>query len=98
MAGRNKPPVHASSILHSLCEASFPCSLEEEEEPLYAVADLHGDLGQALAALRLVGLADATGSWTGGKATLVQTGDLLDRGPDSLALVSLFERLKVAAL
>lgn len=34
------------------------------------------------------------GSWVGGEAVLVQTGDLLDRGPDSIGLVAMFRRLQ----
>ena len=60
-----------------------------------AIGDLHGDLEQGYTALRLAGVVNVQGSWSGGKATLVQTGDLLDRGPNSLGLVELFERLKV---
>lgn len=60
-----------------------------------AIGDLHGDLEQGRTALRLAGLINVQGAWSGGKATLVQTGDLLDRGPNSLDLVELFERLKV---
>ena len=64
-------------------------------DTIFAIGDLHGDLAQAEAALELVGLTDSSGNWQGGSSTLVQTGDLLDRGPDSLALVQLFEGLKV---
>ncbi len=62
------------------------------------MADLHGDLNQTLAALRLAGAVDGNGRWAGGRATLVQTGDVLDRGPDSLAIVALLERLRVRTL
>ena len=64
-------------------------------DTLFAIGDLHGDLEQGYTALKLAGLVNANGLWSGGKATLVQTGDLLDRGPNSLQLVELFERLKV---
>lgn len=36
------------------------------------------------------------GAWAGGTATLVQTGDVVDRGPDSLAVLALLDRLKVS--
>ena len=61
---------------------------------VYAIADLHGDYDQAIAALRLCGLIAADGSWAGGNATLVQTGDLVDRGPDSLKVLELFRTLR----
>lgn len=64
-------------------------------DAIFAIGDLHGDLSQAQAALALASLTDSSGHWRGGAASLVQTGDLLDRGPDSLALVDLFEKLKV---
>ena len=37
---------------------------------------------------------DEQGAWAGGDATLVQTGDMFDRGPESLAVLGLLERLK----
>ena len=56
---------------------------------LFAIGDLHGDLERARAALRLCGLANTT-AWTGRQATLVQTGDLVDRGASSLNVMKLF--------
>jgi hypothetical protein len=62
-------------------------------ERLVAIGDLHADLPQALAVLRLAGLVDDAGRWSGGTATLVQTGDTTDRGPDSKEVLELLERL-----
>jgi hypothetical protein len=56
--------------------------------PVYALGDLHGDLDNAIATLRIAGLVDEKGHWTGGTAILVQTGDVVDRGPDSKALLA----------
>ena len=64
---------------------------------LFAVGDLHGDVAQAHAALRLLGLIDDDRKWAGGNATLVQTGDLVDRGPESLPLVRYFQALQAQA-
>ncbi|KAJ9521504.1 hypothetical protein QJQ45_008801 [Haematococcus lacustris] len=36
-------------------------------------------------------------AWAGGRSSLVQTGDIVDRGPDSLAALHLFHRLKAEA-
>jgi hypothetical protein len=41
---------------------------------LVAIGDIHGDLAKARRALRLAGLADASGNWTGGDAVCVQVG------------------------
>lgn len=55
-----------------------------------AIGDLHGDMAQALRALALAGVVglDPDGSnravWTGGNTTLVQLGDILDRGDEEI--------------
>lgn len=59
-----------------------------------AIGDVHSDPPAALAALRLAGVVDASGAWTGGNTWLVQTGDLFDRGPDSKGTLALFQRLE----
>ena len=64
-------------------------------DTLIAIGDLHGDIEQGYTALKVAGLLNRHNLWSGGQATLVQTGDLLDRGPNSVQLVQLFERLKV---
>jgi hypothetical protein len=45
-----------------------------------AVGDIHGDVAAFKAILEQTGLVDGQSRWTGGNATLVQTGDYLDRG------------------
>jgi hypothetical protein len=62
-----------------------------------AFADLHGDLKQAHAVLKAVGASNETHLWAAGSCTLVQTGDLVDRGPESLAVTQLFEDIKAEA-
>jgi len=61
---------------------------------LVAVGDLHGDLDNALAVLQLAGVVDTEGHWSGGTTTLVQTGDVTDRGPDSRELIELLAVLE----
>ena len=51
---------------------------------IVAVGDLHGDYDAWIAIARGAGLIDARNRWAGGPATLVQLGDITDRGPDSL--------------
>ncbi|MCB9796887.1 MAG: metallophosphoesterase [Alphaproteobacteria bacterium] len=65
-----------------------------EPARVVALGDLHADLGQALAALRLLEVVDAEGRWSGGETVLVQTGDQTDRGPDSKEVLELLMRLQ----
>jgi Calcineurin-like phosphoesterase len=67
------------------------------EARLVAIGDLHADLPQALAVLRMAGLVDDAGRWSGGRDTLVQTGDTTDRGPDSGPVIELLRRLQAEA-
>lgn len=64
---------------------------------LVAVGDLHGDLAKARRAFRLAGLIDDRDRWAGGTATVVQVGDVLDRGDQELQLLYWLERLAVQA-
>ncbi|OIV97200.1 hypothetical protein TanjilG_28951 [Lupinus angustifolius] len=61
---------------------------------LIAIGDLHGDLEKSKQALRLAGLIDASDRYTGGSATVVQVGDVLDRGGDELKILYFLEKLK----
>jgi hypothetical protein len=65
---------------------------------LISVPDLHGDYERAVQVLEAAGVMDArSGAWSGGSTTLVQTGDIVDRGPDSLKIYKLFARLATEA-
>lgn len=62
-----------------------------------AVGDLHGDFDAWIAIARAAGLVDVHNRWAGGSTTLVQMGDITDRGPDSLKIVRNLEELQRAA-
>ncbi|MBI1899278.1 MAG: metallophosphoesterase [Acidobacteria bacterium] len=66
-------------------------------EKVVAIGDLHGDYEQFLVVLRAAGLVDARAKWIGGRAHLVQTGDVLDRGPDSRNIMDLLIELATEA-
>ena len=68
-----------------------------EEPRIVAVGDVHGDLEAFTAILRQAGLIDAGGRWVGGRSRLVQTGDLLDRGPAPRAVMDLLIDLEKQA-
>lgn len=63
------------------------------ESRVVAFADVHGDLQALRSILRATKLVDENDSWIGGDTILVQTGDLLDRGPDERAVVDLMLKL-----
>ena len=61
---------------------------------IIAVGDLHGDYEAWAAIVGAAGLVDGKGRWSGGSATLVQLGDVPDRGPDSLKIVRQLMKLQ----
>jgi len=63
---------------------------------IIAIGDIHGDLQKALACLELAGvLAENDGHvrWVGGDTTVVQLGDVLDRGDSEISTVLLLREL-----
>lgn len=55
----------------------------DQVERIVAVGDVHGAYDRLLEILRAASVIDGSNKWIGGKTHLVQTGDVLDRGPDS---------------
>jgi hypothetical protein len=64
---------------------------------LYAIGDIHGSIDGFKSILKAAGLADASGKWTGGRAQLVQTGDYMDRGEGTRAVLDLLMALETQA-
>jgi hypothetical protein len=64
---------------------------------IVAIGDIHGDYEAFTSLLRDTGLIDEKLRWTGGKTHLVQTGDVLDRGPDSRKVLDLIQSLEKQA-
>ena len=60
---------------------------------IVAVGDLHGDYEAWIDIARDAGLIDAKKKWIGGKTVLVQTGDITDRGADSLKIIRHLQKL-----
>ncbi|KAI8336139.1 Metallo-dependent phosphatase-like protein [Chlamydoabsidia padenii] len=61
------------------------------------MGDLHGDLQNTKKILHLAGLIDDNAHWSGGDAVYVQTGDVLDRGTDTIELYKLIQQLRKEA-
>jgi hypothetical protein len=62
-----------------------------------AIGDLHGDLENAREAFRLAQVIDDAGDWATGTDTVVQMGDVVDRGPHGHTILDFLERLKAQA-
>ncbi|GAA5883352.1 hypothetical protein JCM3774_002032 [Rhodotorula dairenensis] len=67
------------------------------QQRIIAVGDIHGDLPALMQILRRAHLVDLRGRWIGGHDILVQTGDIVDRGPDTIALYRFFQELRPQA-
>jgi hypothetical protein len=63
-------------------------------ERVVAFADVHGAYPELVALLQAVGVVDGRLRWSAGKAHVVSTGDLLDRGADSRKVMDLLMRLQ----
>ena len=65
---------------------------------LIAVGDVHGQFEGLVKILRKAGIIDAEHNWCGGHNRLLQIGDILDRGPFSLKVDALLDKLQTQAL
>ncbi len=62
-------------------------------ERVVAFADVHGAFDDWTALLIELNVIDSKLNWSGGKTHLISTGDLIDRGPGSRAVVELLMKL-----
>ena len=69
----------------------------ENVDTVIAIGDLHGDFDSYLATLKAAGLIDSKGKWAGGETHLVQTGDIPDRGPDTIKIMEHIDNLRKQA-
>ncbi|KAI0058684.1 Metallo-dependent phosphatase [Artomyces pyxidatus] len=69
----------------------------ERRSRIVAVGDLHGDIGNAQKVLEMAGVVRSDGTWSGNVDVFVQTGDIIDRGDDTIKLFSWMEDLRVQA-
>ncbi|KAF8529881.1 Metallo-dependent phosphatase-like protein [Gautieria morchelliformis] len=89
-------------FLRNPTSPELPAKAPEHVEGQYirrivAVGDLHGDYDNALKVLRMADVVDANGSWTGNIDYFVQTGDIVDRGVDTIKLYTWMEKLRQQA-
>jgi hypothetical protein len=82
----------------------FPAIVQiDTRADIFAMGDVHGDyqrMADLLAGAGLIGGTPAAPDrpvWTGGKAVLVVTGDMVDKGPDAVGVLTLLRALQPAA-
>ncbi len=92
---RTRPVRHVFLIV-SITVLCFAFSLAEAQtcewtgvKKIVAIGDLHGDYINFVEILKGVKLVDDSLHWIGGETHLVQTGDILDRGPDGRKILDL---------
>lgn len=72
-----------------------PLALGQEMPPrIVVVGDVHGAFDEFVQILQRSGIVDQDLAWSGGTATLVQTGDILDRGADVRQVMDMLMRLQ----
>jgi hypothetical protein len=69
----------------------------EQTEAVVAVGDVHGAFDNFVAILQRAGIIDKQNHWAGGKATFVQVGDMIDRGPKPREVMELMMSLEKEA-
>ena len=74
-------------------EAVDPCAITGVRR-IVAIGDIHGAYDGFVRILRAAGLIDKRERWSGRDTYLVQTGDVLDRGPESRRALDLLRRLE----
>jgi Calcineurin-like phosphoesterase len=81
--------VRRFACLILLTAAAFGQATYSGVHRIVAVGDIHGDYEAFVSILRLAGVIDKSNKWIGGDTHLVQTGDAVDRGPDSRKVLEL---------
>ncbi|HLQ89633.1 MAG TPA: metallophosphoesterase [Xanthobacteraceae bacterium] len=91
----------ADSAAASRDWAAYPAIVQlDTSEDIFAVGDPHGDpkrLAGVLAAAKLIDGAPISPNqvkWAGGRSVLVVTGDLIDKGTNSIAVIMLLRALQ----
>ena len=74
-----------------------PALTAQAPSRIIAIGDIHGSIDGLTSILKVVGLIDGNNAWSGGKATLMQTGDYMDRGEQTRAVLDLLMALEKQA-
>ena len=84
------------AVVLLLC-SNGPAATAQRSPRLYAIGDIHGSLDGFKSILKASGLADGNGKWIGGRSQLIQTGDYVDRGTGTRAVLDVLMALESQA-
>ncbi len=76
-----------------LCAPALPLTAQGPARVI-AIGDIHGSLDGLTRILKATGLTSPDGKWTGGRANLIQTGDYMDRGDGTRAVLDVLMALE----
>src|SRR4051794_18060263 len=95
IAARLKRMVRVAAKAFAVCSMMLISPAEAQRpQRIIAVGDLHGDLNAWLTIARAAGIMGPDGHWAGGPTTLVQLGDIADRGPGTLGIIQSLQQLQ----
>jgi hypothetical protein len=89
--------VAVSAFTAALCAIVAPPQPAAPSSRIVAVGDIHGASDAFVSILETADLVDRGHAWSGGAATLVQTGDFMDRGAGVRATMDILMNLERSA-
>lgn len=92
-AARLKRIIRIALLALAVLSGLMSRAAAQQAQRIVAVGDLHGDYAAWLDIAKGSGVMDAAGRWAGGSTTLVQLGDISDRGPDTLKIIRSLQQL-----
>jgi hypothetical protein len=86
-------------VVALLCGAALVAPPTGAQSPrrIVAIGDIHGSIDGVTSILKVTGLIDNSRKWTGGTTQLLQTGDYMDRGAGTRAVLDLLMDLESKA-
>lgn len=94
---RNRGQIRPAGVFAALLLLVALSATAAAQTRVVAIGDVHGALPEFEAILRQTGLLNARRQWAGGRSVLVQTGDVVDRGPGTRACLDLLMALEKSA-
>jgi hypothetical protein len=91
-----RPTALLLAVLTLLCGPVQPLTAQATAR-IIAIGDIHGSIDGLRNILKVTGLTDGTNKWSGGRTQLLQTGDYMDRGEHTRAVLDLLMALEPQA-